>query len=168
MNDKSQLNQEAFLNVLNQLISLNRKLLSLFREERECLIRNDMEGLRHINTQEMTLGGEISDWEKKREALVRQFKNDFNITNENVHICDIIASVEEPYRSLYEERGNELKALLMEIMKVRNLNNRVIEKMLRFSEKNVKLFLKLGKKDLNYDQTGTMNHSNKQALNTVV
>ncbi|MFC1809770.1 flagellar export chaperone FlgN, partial [Candidatus Omnitrophota bacterium] len=121
-----------------------------------------------ITLREMELGLKISEAEKKRQELVKECKEKYNIDKEMITIRDLSSVMEEPYSSRILRKGKELKELLTDIMDARALNNKLIQKLLGFNERNIKLFMNLGNKNLTYDDTGVIHHSRKQVLDSVV
>ncbi|MBN1493728.1 MAG: flagellar protein FlgN [Candidatus Omnitrophica bacterium] len=159
---------QGLLRVLEDLHDKNMVLLGLFREERQCLIDNNMERLQGITLKEMEFGLQISEVEKLRQKLVKDIKQHYMITSEVVTIKEISAIAGDTYGDHLLRIGRDLKETLKEIMDVRILNNTLIQKMLGFNERNIKLFMNIGNKNLTYDGQGHIKHSRKQILDSVV
>ncbi len=160
--------EKELFTVLTDLYDKNMVLLGLFQEERQCLINNDLAKLQNVALREMELGLQISVLEKRRQVLVKEIKEHFKIGSENVTIKDICSAVAAPINEQLLRVGSDLKGLLNDIMDVRILNNKLMQKMLEFNERNVKLFMNLGNKKLTYDYTGKIQHSRRQILDSVV
>jgi hypothetical protein len=160
--------EKQLLAALTDLYDKNLVLLTLFREERQCLIDNDLVKLQDVALREMELGLQISVLEKRRQAVVKGIKDEHKIASENITIRDICAVVGAPCDAQLLRAGRDLKGLLNDIMDIRILNNKLMQKMLEFNERNIKLFMNLGNKKLTYDFTGKIQHSRRQILDSVV
>lgn len=160
--------EERLVVILDRLIELNQNLKEVFEQERICLLKNDIFGLKNVNGQEMAIGSELKENEQLRVGVLEEFRTAYSIEADPIHIQDLLKVVPESFRLRFEQQAKSLKDILLSLMHVRNTNNRVIERMLRFNEKNIKLFLTAGKTDLSYDQNGKMSQSNKQVLNSIV
>ena len=160
--------EKQLLAVVDELIEKNKKLYDLFRQERSCVTHFDINGLRTVNADEMQLSVEISDLNQQRLHLVMQLKEKYQVTEMPVTLAVLTRYVPQPYAAYYEERAAYFKKLLADIIRCRNLNNRLIEKAIRFNERHIQLYIKAGDKKLTYDNTGTINHSRRQMLDSVV
>jgi flagellar biosynthesis/type III secretory pathway chaperone len=160
--------EKQLLAIMTDLQDKNLVLLTLFREERQCLIDNDLVKLQNVALREMELGLQISALEKRRQVVVKAIKDEHKIVSENITIRDICAVVGAPSDAQLLRAGRDLKGLLNDIMDVRILNNKLIQKMLAFNERNIKLFMNFGNKKLTYDLNGKIQHSRRQMLDSVV
>jgi len=160
--------KKTLMEIMDTLVRLNKDIYAAFKDERECLIHNNIDRLRIVVSQEMEIGAQIARTEEQRNSLITRFKNHYAIETEAVRLADLAHFVEEPYASHYVARGEELRAIINDIIKLRNFNNALIKKMLLFNEKQVNLFMGLGKKDLTYDGAGAISHSRKQILDSVI
>lgn len=156
------------IQILDVLFDKNTELYDLFQEERHCLINNDVTGLKKVNVREMEVGAEIAQIERFRISLIRDFCEQNAIGENAIKLADICQYLDQNYAPVIMEKGDALRALLEQMMHLRNFNNEFLSKIIKFNQKNIQLFMGLGKKALTYDDAGVINHSRKQILDSVI
>ncbi len=154
--------------ILDRLLVANADMLDLFKAEKAALCENDMNGLGSINAKELECNLIIKNLEGRRMTLVKRISMQYKIQKDNVKLKDICEVVEERYKPFLIAKGNQLQAVIYEIVRLRNLNNALIEKMITFNDKHIRLFMEAGKTQLTYNDQGDFDHSRRNVFDSTV
>lgn len=160
--------EKKFISILEKLVEMNRILLDLFKEEKQALLANDIEKIKSLNTKQIERSLEVKDIEKEREALIVACISHFDIQVKQLRIDDLILYFSADKRSHILNLASELKFILKDLMHFRDMNNQLINKMLKFNEKNIDLFMRLGKQELTYNDKGKVSQSNRSVFDNIV
>lgn len=126
--------------ILREMIQLYKPCLDLEYDKHEAAIKNDIETLDRIVSEEQVFYMKMRGLEQKREKLF----NSMNLGNRS--LSEIIDTMEEK-QDEFKKLQDELNDILAELKKINSLNKTVIEVQLRRIDKAMK---DLGEKENTY------------------
>ena len=160
--------ENKLVEMLDQLFTLNEILIESLKVEHEHLITNNIEGLKGINVTQLELSDQIKKIELARIELVKAIAKKHQLKKEDIKLDDLFEMMDEEMVGRLNEKREQLKVVLAKIMRLRELNNRLIKKILDFNDQNIRLLIDLGNRSLTYNDQGDINESRKRLLDSVV
>lgn len=144
---------DAVINVMNETINVHRKVLELSKEKTEYIKTGDMEQLSKILVKERKHVQEMEQIEQKREKIVEQTFNHFNIPDEKEKtvsvLLDHVVHPEEKQR--LETVVTELLEVIIELRRSEQLNRELLEQSMQFVQLSLEL-LQPSERKINYQK----------------
>jgi len=156
---------EKLLNALSDCVdrqlSLYRKLLDLFSDERSAVLASDLEELNRVLMDKEFLLQNIRRAEHLRRQTAQQVAALLGIEETSLTISQMCEKVEEPYASKIKKQGARLQTLIDEIQVVSERNRSLCLQALQFVSGSIKLLTSLSRPNPVYHATGRM-HSDRR------
>ncbi|SHK01611.1 flagellar export chaperone FlgN [Tepidibacter formicigenes] len=151
---------DQFIEILNEELIINQRLLDLSTEKKDVIINNDTKRLNQMVIEEQNSIKRIIHLEKLRGAVVLNIQKELGLEKID-NIKDIVNEIDENKAKYIEKIASDLKSILKELEEKNNLNNKLLEISLEYLELNLNLLTSkpepktYGKKAVEYNSQKT-------------
>ncbi len=146
-----------FHDYLCRLLSSYNSLGDLLSEERQILIRREVNRLEEITEEKQKLLNHIEDLEKEGYQLQQNLSSGLCKDNSILPLREICNALPPPYRDKFQELRFNLKLICSKIVRINKINATLIKKYLDFSSFYIKKMRTLSEDTSTYSSSGKLN-----------
>ncbi|RCW48212.1 flagellar protein FlgN [Halanaerobium sp. MA284_MarDTE_T2] len=133
--------KDSLLNILNEEKELYLKLLKIAEEKNETLVENNTEKLMQTVEKDKDIINKIETAEEKRNEIVSEIIEQFNIDNENKSYSELIKNLPEDWGKDLDPLRDELIEITDEFQKINLENHSLLKQALEFNQLSIDTIL---------------------------
>ncbi len=146
-----------FYDYLSRLLSSYNSLGDLLSEERQILIKREVNRLEEITEEKQKLLNHIEDLEKEGYKLQQDLSCGLCKDNSVLPLREICNALPSPYRDKFQDLRFNLKLICSKIVRINKINATLIKKYLDFSSFYIKKMRTLSEDTSTYSSSGKLN-----------
>jgi len=146
-----------FHDYLSRLLSSYNSLGDLLSEERQILIKREVNRLEEITEEKQKLLNHIEDLENEGYQLQQNLSSGLCKDNSILPLREICNALPSPYRDKFKELRFNLKLICSKIVRINKINATLIKKYLDFSSFYIKKMRTLSEDTSTYSSSGKLN-----------
>jgi len=129
---------DAFIQVLNEELLINKSLLEISMKKKDLIINNNSKELSSLMIKEQNYVKRIIELEKLRAGITLNIQKELGIERID-NIKEVIKNIDEEQGIELDCIANELRSVLKELEHNNNLNNKLLDITLEYLELNINL-----------------------------
>ncbi|MEG6585003.1 flagellar protein FlgN [Dendrosporobacter sp. 1207_IL3150] len=130
---------EQLVTVLTNMLKLYQALLTISKQKHEILVAAKAQELEAITKQEELLIIQIGKLETNREQVLQEILTANKITDENINVSRLAECTDEVMGKRIKDLWQEFDKVTVELVRLNELNTRLIEQALSYINYNVNL-----------------------------
>lgn len=153
-------NLDDLTTILDEEIFNFKQLLKYEKVKNDVIIKQEVEKLKQLSHDEEEILDKVAKLEEKREHLVDNLFQEYNINSEKIlsSLIKILPADEDNYKDVIKEKKNELIRNIKDLKKINGTNNKLLMDSIKFFSYAVNSIQDID--STIYDQNGSMPKDN--------
>jgi flagellar biosynthesis/type III secretory pathway chaperone len=147
---------DSLLKILGEEIDLYGMVLNLARDEKDAMMRSDLDALRTATDGKTSLVSTIQGLERKRQAIIEDLSKTVGRPAQELTLRELSRLAEEPFAAQLKACGSDLLSLASSISEVGSQNREVITHRLRLVRSSFSFLNHLTASSTVYHNSGKM------------
>lgn len=150
---------EQLLETLNDEMTFYLDMQAVLAQERDAATHSDRDQLIRVGQNKQAIVQQLKQKEKRRQALVEQLADQYDIQDCPLTINRLCDSIKEPYASQLKAVAGDLKTLIGTVQQENNTNAKLFTHALELVHGSLKLINELIYSQAIYSKPGSDHHS---------